>query len=126
MRASDAPWGRPALASRLMWRSSQASASRWFTAVRRPRGGPRGRPAGCPGSRRGAPRPLLAGDLAAGDERGVHLLEHDRRVDDALADVVAAREVVHHVEQHLFEDGPQATRTRAAEQSLVGDRLERV
>ena len=40
--------------------------------------------------------------------------------------VGARRQVVHDVEEHLFEDRPQAAGTGAAEQRLVGDRLERV
>ena len=43
-----------------------------------------------------------------------------------LLDVVAARQVVHDVEQHLFEDGPQATGAGAPQQGLVGHGLERV
>jgi hypothetical protein len=43
-----------------------------------------------------------------------------------LLDVVAAREVVHDVEQHLFEDGPQAAGAGAPQQRLVGDRVEGV
>ena len=57
---------------------------------------------------------------------GVHVLEHDATVDDALRDVGAARQVVHHVEQHLFEDGAQAAGAGAPLERLVGDRLERV
>ena len=39
---------------------------------------------------------------------------------------VAAGQVVHDVEQHLFEDGPQAAGAGAPEQRLVGDRAQRV
>ena len=44
----------------------------------------------------------------AGDERRRHPLQHDAAVDDAARDVGAAREVVHDVEEHLFEDGAAA------------------
>ena len=47
-------------------------------------------------------------------------------VDDAAADVAAARQVVHHLEEDLLEDGAKASGAGAAEQRLVGDRLERV
>jgi hypothetical protein len=54
--------------------------------------------------------------------------ERDERrrlgIDHAPGDVVAARHVVHHVEQHLFEDRPQAAGAGAAQQRLVGDGLE--
>ena len=43
-----------------------------------------------------------------------------------LLDVVAAGQLVHDVEQDLFEDGPQATGTGAPQERLVGDRRERV
>ena len=77
-------------------------------------------------SGRGAAGPLGPRGLAAGHERGVDLLEHDLAVDDALADVGAAREVVHDVEQHLLEDRPQATGAGAPQQRLLGDGLEGV
>ena len=54
------------------------------------------------------------------------MLEHHRLVDDAPRDVGSTREVVHDVEEHLFEDGAQAAGTGAALQRLVGDRVERV
>ena len=41
-------------------------------------------------------------------------------------DVVAARQVVHDLEQHLFEDRPQPAGAGAALERLVGDGLERV
>src|SRR5690606_30754112 len=47
-------------------------------------------------------------------------------VDHALADVVAAGQPVHEVEQHLFEDGPQTAGAGAPEQGLLGDGLQRV
>src|SRR4051812_13422434 len=52
-------------------------------------------------SARGAAGSRLARDLVARDERGIDLLEHDLAVDHALADVGAARQVVHDVEQDL-------------------------
>ena len=57
---------------------------------------------------------------------GATLLQHDLAVDDALHDVGARRQVVHDLEQHLFEDGPQTASAGAALQRLVGDRVERV
>ena len=42
------------------------------------------------------------------DQRGVDLVYHDGAIDDALLHVAAAREVVHHFEQHLFEDRTQS------------------
>ena len=41
---------------------------------------------------------------------------------DDRADVAATGQVVHDVEQHLFEDGAQAAGAGAAQQRLVGDR----
>ena len=96
--------------------SSQASAST------RSSGAPE-RPATT--KRRGAAA-AGAASRPRGHERGVHLVEHDLTVDHALAHVAARREVVHDVEQHLFEDGPQATGAGAAEQRLVGDGAEGV
>src|SRR2546423_15724358 len=64
--------------------------------------------------------------LVGGDERGVHPVHHDGAVDHAARDVVAARQVVHHLEQHAFEDGAQTTGTSAALERLLTDRVERV
>ncbi len=54
------------------------------------------------------------------------LVEDHRSVDDALGDVGAARQVVHHLEEHLLEDGAEAPRPGAPEQRLLGDRVERI
>ena len=55
-----------------------------------------------------------------------HPLQHDGLVDHAATDVLAARQVVHDLEQHLFEDGPQAPGAGAAQHRLLGHRLEGV
>ena len=52
-----------------------------------------------------AARPL--GDGLTRDQRGVHLRQHRVDVDDHATDVGAARQLVHRVEQHLFENGAQ-------------------
>src|SRR4051812_582284 len=72
------------------------------------------------------PLGLLDGDLRTWHERGIDPLEDDAAVDDATTDVAAARQVVHDVQQHLFEDRPQPACPGAAQQRLVGDGLERV
>src|SRR3546814_289405 len=116
MLSSFSPSTAPATAgeaSRLMCSPSQARAS----------GRSRGRR---PGSGGGAARALLARSLAAGHERGVDLLEHDLAIDHALLDIGARRQVVHDVEEHLLEDGPQTTGPGASKQGLVGNRLESV
>src|SRR3546814_12086283 len=113
MLSSFSPSTAPATAgeaSRLMCSPSQARAS----------GRSRGRR---PGSGGGAARALLARSLAAGHERGVDLLEHDLAIDHALLDIGARRQVVHDVEEHLLEDGPQTTGPGASQQGLVGNRL---
>src|SRR5205807_721437 len=74
----------------------------------------------------GAAAAPLGSRLDPGHERRVDLLEHHGAVDDALADVVARRQLVHHVEQHLFEDGPQTPGARPPQERLVGHRPERV
>src|SRR5215212_11848654 len=51
---------------------------------------------------------------------------HNFSANDYLGDVVAARDVVHDVEQHLLEDGPQSAGTSAAQQGEIGDRLDGV
>src|SRR3546814_18265729 len=53
-------------------------------------------------------------------------LEHDLAIDHALLDIGARRQVVHDVEEHLLEDGPQTTGPGASQQGLVGNRLESV
>ena len=62
----------------------------------------------------------------AGHQGGVDLVDHRRLVDDDLADVGTAGQVVHRVEQHLFEDGAQAAGAGAAQDRLIGDRLQAV
>src|SRR6266542_203859 len=62
--------------------------------------------------------------LAPRNQRGVHPGQDDLLVDQALGDVLARGQLVHHVEQHLFQDGPEATRPGASEHALVGDRLQ--
>ena len=57
---------------------------------------------------------------------GATLSHHDVAVDDALRDVGARRQLVHDLEQHLFEDRAQPASAGAALQRFVGDRLERV
>ena len=54
------------------------------------------------------------------------MVEHDRAVDHAARDVGAARQVVHHLEQHLLEDRPQAACAGPALERLFGDGFERV
>src|SRR5215469_2888002 len=60
------------------------------------------------------------------DQRRVNVLQHHVRADDDLLDVLAARHLVHHREKDLLEDRPQPAGTRAAEDRLVGHRLEGV
>src|SRR5687767_282363 len=74
-----------------------------------------------------APCPLRFLFLSLGSD-----LEHWRRtVGDArfghanLDDVIAAREIEHHVQQDLLEDGAQAASTRTALQRLVRHRAQR-
>src|SRR5207249_4518762 len=64
--------------------------------------------------------------LAPWNERRVDAGEDHLLVDDALGDVLAGGELVHHVQQHLFQDGPQASGTRPPQQSLFRDGLHRV
>src|SRR5664280_1211810 len=59
-------------------------------------------------------------------QRRVDVLQHDLASDHASGDVLAARDVVHHREQDLLQDGAQAARPGAAQDGLVGDRLQRV
>ena len=65
----------------------------------------------------------------------LRLAAHDRRVDvveddlarhDDAGDAVVARHVEHDGQQHLLHDRAQATGTGAAQQRLVGDRLDGV
>src|SRR5207302_4278230 len=69
---------------------------------------------------------LLFGLFALGNERGVDTIEDDGAVDEAFADVAAARQVVHDLEEDLLEDGAQAARSGATKQRLLGNGLERV
>ncbi len=61
-----------------------------------------------------------------GTSVGLTLSLHGVVVDDDLADVGATGQVVHRVEQHLFEDRPQPAGTGATQQRLIGDRLQAV
>src|SRR5687767_8053324 len=112
MRSSERPSTRPATASRLMCWSRYRSASEKFTRAR---------------SRGGAARALAPRlRLRLWHQRRGRLLAHDRRVDDHLRDVVAAGKLVHRVEQHFFEDGPETAGPGAAKQCEIGDRIEGV
>ena len=71
-------------------------------------------------------RVALAGAPPSGTSVGRDPVQHDGAVHHALAHVGAARQVVHDVEQHLFEDGAEAAGAGAAQQRLLGDRLEGV
>ena len=73
----------------------------------------------------GATWPLPRG-LRPRHEGRVDPLQHDGPVDHALAHVAAAGQLVHEVEQHLFEDGAQPASPRAPQQRLVGDGLQGV
>jgi len=53
----------------------------------------------------------------------VHAIEHHSPVDDALADIGTAREVVHDLEENLFQDGPEPTGAGTPEQRLFVNRL---
>src|SRR6266508_500302 len=82
---------------------------------------------GQPGSGRLlAALPALALDGLARDQRRVHVVENDLTGDDDLRDVLAAGHLVHHVEEDLLHDGAQAAGAGAAQQRLVGDRLDGV
>src|SRR5262245_40354712 len=60
------------------------------------------------------------------DQRGVDILQHHVAADHDLLDVLAARHLVHHREEDLLEDRPQAARTGAAQDRLVGHGLQGV
>src|SRR3954466_1949508 len=61
------------------------------------------------------------------DERDGFFLAHDDLAgDDALADLLLARERIHQVEHQIFDDHAQAARADLARQRLLRDRLERV
>src|SRR5580698_6686467 len=105
-----------------MWLSSQASASlrdeKGESATATPRG-PRTR------SGRGPATPCgLGWRIAERHERRIHAVEDDGPIDDTFANVGATREVVHHVEEHFFQDGPQTAGTRAPQERLFCDCLE--
>ncbi len=82
-----------------------------------PVGSVRRRPGGC-----GSPWP--AG--CSGTRVGCTLSSTTARSITHLADVGAAGQVVHDLEQDLFEDGPQAPGAGAPQQGLLGHRLEGV
>src|SRR5215469_1516351 len=65
------------------------------------------------------------GDITR-DQCRVHVLQHDVRADDDLFDILAARHLVHDREQDLLEDRPQAAGSGAAQDRLVGHRLQSV
>src|SRR3954469_12542019 len=78
-------------------------------------------------SRRSASAGLAAGAFGlrlAGHQRGRGLLYHRVDVDQHRAHIAAAGQVVHRVEQHLFENGPKAACARATQQRLISDALE--
>src|SRR3954454_352963 len=78
-------------------------------------------------SRRSASAGLAAGAFGlrlAGHQRGRGLLYHRVDVDQHRAHIAAAGQVVHGVEQHLFENGPKAACARATQQRLISDALE--
>ena len=72
---------------------------------------------------------LAAGRLATGSRGtsvGLAFVCHRVGVDQDPADVGAPGQLVHRVEQHLFEDRPQPTSAGAPQQRQVGDGLQRV
>src|SRR4051795_3774100 len=81
----------------------------------------------CLVSRRGASTGLAArarGLRLARHQRGRGLLLHRVDIDHHRADVAAPGELVHGVEEHLFEDGAQTACPGATQQRLVGDALQ--
>ncbi len=68
----------------------------------------------------------LAGALFSGTRVGWTRSSTTARSTTHLADVGAAGQVVHHLEQHLFEDGPQAPGPGPPQQGLLGHGLEGV
>src|SRR5712691_4270852 len=60
------------------------------------------------------------------DDGRVDVLQHGLARDHDALHVLAARHLVHHRLQDLFQDGAQAARAGAAEVRLVGDGLQRV
>ena len=67
-----------------------------------------------------------SGRIADGNQRGIDPVEHDRAIHHALLHIRAAREVVHHVQEDLFEDRAEPTGPRGAQQGLLGDGLQGV
>src|SRR3989441_651767 len=67
---------------------------------------------------------LLLADALGHEQRGPTLRDAFGRHGD-LADVIATRQLEHDVGHHLFQDGAQAARARAALDRLLGDGLER-
>ena len=114
------------IASRLTWRSSQASASPSEAA-----------PAWAHGRRRACGRPRLVRKQRGADGRTSRPVPRGRGVGATRSSTtdlsttqrptsLTARQVVHHLEEDLLEDGPQAPGAGAAQQRLFGDGLERV
>src|SRR3954466_7613008 len=61
------------------------------------------------------------------DERNRLFLAHDDLAgDDALADLLLARQRVHQVEHEILDNHPQAARANLARQRLLRNRVERV
>ena len=54
------------------------------------------------------------------------MLKHDLAGDHDAGHVLARGHLVHHGQQHFFHDGPQPSGAGAAQDGLVGHRLERV
>ena len=102
-------------------RRSATTASRFSCSSRYWRAAARSIATAPQGLGRGATGALLARRLGARDEGGIDLLEHGRAIDDDLLDVGATRQVVHDLEEDLFEDGPQTASAGAPQQGLVGD-----
>src|SRR5690348_16368925 len=67
----------------------------------------------------------VGGEIARYDRRD-DLLEDDLAGDQHAGDVGVARHLVHHGEQHFLHDRAETTRPGAAQDRLVGDRLERL
>src|SRR5436190_404583 len=61
------------------------------------------------------------GELLAGHQGRQHRVSNDLRGDDHLRDVVATRNVVHDIEQHLFEDRPETPSPSATQQCKIGN-----
>src|SRR5437867_3890115 len=71
--------------------------------------------------------PLASALACLLDQRNRLFLAHDDLAgDDALADLLLARQRVHQIEHEVLDDHPQAARADLARQRLLRDRLERV